>query len=166
VVIQFEDLSLIIKVNMPQSQAPRWRRKKRRKKRSVFVIARPLEMAGVFSFSSDGIFPLCHWGLFVTGYHHSDITSQWEAFLETRDTSNLPPLGTMFELVRLPDNKNSHQKIEAFGLQDWDAEWGHVAIKYIGETRFTDQDLATEGEVQFICMLTISQHDYTNASGL
>lgn len=166
VVVQLENLSLIIKANMPQSKAPRWRRKKRRKKRSVFVVARPLKMAGAFSFSSDGKFPLCHWGLFVADYHHSDVTSQLEAFLKSRDYSNPLPRGTMFELVRLSDNKISHQKIEAFGLEDWQAEWGHVAMKYIGKTELTDQDLATEGDVPFICMLTISQHDCTNASGL
>jgi hypothetical protein len=129
---------------MPESQAPTARRKKRRKKRAVFVVARPLRAAGVLSFSSDGKFPICHWGLFTVDTRHAEISSQWTKFRETRDPCNLPPHGTMIELVRLPGNINSHNLIDDFGLEQWDDEWKYVAIQYVGDTDVSDGELATE----------------------
>jgi len=129
---------------MPQSQAPTTRRKKKRKKRAVFVAARPLKAAGMLSFSSDGKFPICHWGLFVVDTRHAQVSSQWSKFRETRDPYNLPPHGTMVELVRLPGNINSHNLIHDFGLEQWDDEWKYVAIRYVGDTYVSDRELATE----------------------
>jgi hypothetical protein len=140
---------------MPQSRAPRVRRKKRRKKRSVFVIARPLQIAGPLSFSSDGKFPICHWGLFVTD-SHADVTSRWMKYRKTRNPVDLPPRGTLFELVRGPDYKNSHNKTPNFGLEEWDAEWGCVSIMYVDKTLASDQDLSAKGNAQFLHLLKIA----------
>jgi hypothetical protein len=126
------------------------------KKRSVFVIARRLQIAGPLSFSSDGKFPICHWGLFVTDSRHADVTSRWLKYRETRNPVDLPPRGTLFELVRSPDYKNSHNKTPNFGPEEWEAEWGCAFIQYIGDTIVSDQDLSAEGNAQFLHLLKIA----------
>jgi hypothetical protein len=155
---------------MPHSAAPTGRRKKsrkkRRKKRAVFVVARPLKAAGMLSFSSDGKFPICHWGLFVIDTRHAQISSQWNKFRETRDPCNLPPHGTMIELVRLPGNINSHNLIHDFGLEQWDDEWKYVAIRYVGDTYVSDGELATEGTLTSWQFVYFSKQNYANVSGL
>ena len=137
---------------MPQSPASFVRRKKRRKKRSVFIVGRPTQIARSFnsSFSSDGKFPLLHWGLFLVNYRHADIG--WKRYLETRDPSDLPPRGTLFELVRVDNDKCTHDKIEDIGLEDWEAEWRYVSIRYIGETEVSDRYLTAKGETQMFCI--------------
>jgi len=132
---------------MPSSSvAPSVRRKKRRKKRAVFIIGRPLKLARQFSvsFVSDGKFPICHWGLFLADDRSCD--RAWKRYRKTRDPTDLPSRGTLFELLRLEGDKNSCQKIEDFGLEDWEEEWDYVSITYAGETSVSDQLLAAEGE--------------------
>lgn len=129
---------------MPHLGAPNWRRKKRRKKRSVFVVARPLKVAGPLSFASEGKFPLCHWGLLISEADPTNITSRWETYCKTKDLSSRPPRGTLFELVRL-GQRNTHNKREDFGLEVWDAEWGNISIQHVGKTALTDRELAEQG---------------------
>src|SRR5256885_8008247 len=38
-------------------------RRKRKRRRFVYVVARPLKAAGPFTFVSEGKFPICHWGV-------------------------------------------------------------------------------------------------------
>jgi len=126
------------------------RRKKRRKKRrEVFIVGRPLKLARTFSvsFVSDGKFPLCHWGLFMT--NERDCDRRWTRYQETKDPNDRPSRGTLFELLRLEDDKISCEKKEDFGLEDWEADWNYVCIVYAGRTSFSDQLLSKEGGSRF-----------------
>lgn len=135
---------------MPMPQAPNTRRKKkkRRKKsaaRSVFFVARPLKDAGPFGFLSDGKVPLCHWGLFISNEDPSNVISWWEKYRRTKELSDPPSRGTLFELARL-GSKCTVSKRQDFGLELWDAEWGHIWVKYAGETKRTDEELGYFGD--------------------
>lgn len=129
---------------MPHS-VPAVRRKKRHKKREVFIVGRPLKLARQFSISfvSDGKFPVCHWGLFLT--NDRDCDKVWKRYRRTKDPNDLPSRGTYFELLRLEGDKNSCQKIEDFGLEEFEAEWGCVSIVYAGRTSVSDERLSEEG---------------------
>jgi hypothetical protein len=129
---------------MPYSLAPCIRRKKRRKKRSVFVIARPLKAAGPLAFLSDGKYPLCHWGLFLSEDDPSEVMFRWKKYRETKDRSFLPRPGTLFELVR-EGRKNNYHKREPLGLEVWDDEWGYITLVHVGETPATNEELSDEG---------------------
>ena len=150
---------------MSHAEVPYRHRKKRRKKRSVFVVARPLKMLGPLSFSCDGKFPLCHWGLFVSEACSSEITSRWEDYQRTRNLSSRPPRGTLFELVRL-GTRNTHNKREDFGLEVWDAEWGYIDIRYVGDTEVTDKDLSEYGGSRLVLHTYSRTYHYPAISGL
>jgi len=42
------------------------RKRKKSHQRNVYIIARPLQIAGHASSLSNGKFPVCHWGLLMT----------------------------------------------------------------------------------------------------
>lgn len=129
---------------MPSNRTKQRRRKKRQ--RSVYVIARPLRAAGPLAPFSDGKFPICHWGLLVTNCSRDEVASQWTRYRETGKSSLLPPLGTMIELRRHPDNTNTYNLNTDFGLCDWYEEWGfNISITYVGVTRRSDSSLAYQG---------------------
>jgi len=130
---------------MPPSRAPNVRRKKRRKKRAVFIVGRPLKLARQFSvsFISDDKFPICHWGLFLTDDRTCD--RAWKRYRNTRNPADLPSRGTLFELLRVEGDKNSCKKTGDFGLEDWEEEWDFVSITYAGQTSLSDQHLSEAG---------------------
>lgn len=121
------------------------RKRTGRGRRSVFVVARPLTIAGPFSFLSGGKVPLCHWGLLLTDLSPSVLRLQWETFIETQNPSKLEPWGTLFELCRLPGNRITHHMIENFTVKDWLASWGAISLVDVGETRVSNSALAREG---------------------
>jgi len=133
------------------------RRGKRKRKRSdtqpfttsdtrfVYIIARPLQAARNLPFSvSDGKFPVCHWGILVSGSSEEEI--RWSTYLETTDASYLPPWGTMLELWRYPDNTNTYDLHLNFSLDEWYTRWGGaISIMYVGETEASDESLQSHG---------------------
>jgi hypothetical protein len=126
------------------------RRKKR--KRSVYVIARPLKAAGYASFLSDGKFPVCHWGLLVSERTWSEVEAQWKEVLgslESFRSEDLQLRGTMFELLRVSDCKVKHQKFNNFQLEQWRDEWQSVFFACVGETEVTDDMLSRQGTPNF-----------------
>lgn len=44
-----------------------------RRKRSVYILARPIKKAGQLRFLSEGKFPLCHWGLLISPYNRRQL---------------------------------------------------------------------------------------------
>jgi hypothetical protein len=131
---------------MASTRRPAPHNKRRRKRRRfVFIIARPLTIAGgAFYFLSEGKAPLCHWGLLVTVHNPSVIKAQWDAFIEGNDPSALKPWGTLFELCRLPGNKISHHKLTNFSLKEW-LTWGAISYAYVGRTGVSDEVLSAQG---------------------
>lgn len=120
--------------------------------RSVYVLARPINAAGVFSFLSHGKFPLCHWGILVSRFKSLPSEVQAAAGLETNpyssSSSNLCDRlwGTLFELFRDPvTNENRAHMIEGFGHREITTEWHLVAMSRIGETQYLDPDIYCKG---------------------
>jgi hypothetical protein len=46
---------------------------KAQRKRSVYILARPIKAAEKLSFLSEGKFPLCHWALLVSSHSVSEL---------------------------------------------------------------------------------------------
>jgi len=120
-------------------------RRKKRRKRDVYIITRGLRAAGRFAPLSDGKLPLCHWGLLITSQNRLWIQTQLVRFSESNGQSELPPWGTLFELSRTVENKVSHRKSRGFSLQEWHKEWGTVSMTYVGTTKVTDHMLVAKG---------------------
>lgn len=112
---------------------------KKRRKRSVYVVARPLKSAGHLSFLSRGKLPLCHWGVLVSRYGPAELQSRCAS--ESKD-SKLSSWGTVFELFRTPENKNLYHVIEDFGPAELANEWSCVCITFVGKTTMSNHKLA------------------------
>ena len=109
---------------------------KKRLKRQVYVVARPLEM-GISSISETKL-ALCHWALLVEKFGHSEVN------LNEKNNQRNALRGTLFELHRTPENKNTYNKIEDFCLEDW-KEWSFILIREVGKTELSDEMLSNEG---------------------
>src|ERR1700735_5432124 len=110
---------------------------KARRKRSVYIVARPTTIAGNLSSLSQGKFPLCHWGLLVSAHTETELKTQCLMLnFADNDTSALERWGTLFELIRT-ENGNKPQ-IKEFGPGDLLREWGHACIAYVGKTKSSD----------------------------
>ena len=120
-------------------------RRKKRRKRHVYIVARGLRAAGRFAPLSDGKLSLCHWGLLITSQNERWIQTQLVRFSESNGQSELPPWGTLFELSRTVENKVSHRKGQGFSLREWHKEWGTVSMTYVGTTKVTDHMLVAKG---------------------
>jgi hypothetical protein len=117
---------------------------KARRKRSVYIVARPTTIAGHLSSLSQGKFPLCHWGLLITAHTETELKTRCLMLnFADIDTSALERWGTLFELIRT-ENGNKPQ-ITEFGPGDLLREWGHACIAYVGKTKSSDYNLSMEG---------------------
>jgi hypothetical protein len=128
-------------VSSPQGKV----RRKKRRKRDVYIVARGLRDAGRFAPWSDGKLPLCHWGLLIASQNGWWIQTQLVRFSKSNGQSELPPWGTLFELSRTVENKVSYRKSPGFSLQEWHKEWGTVSMTYVGTTKVTDHMLVAKG---------------------
>jgi len=120
-------------------------------KRNVWLFARPLSGYGIFPASamattSHGHFYLCHWGVLVTPLSIVDIKA-----IVLRDgqrgwsqASDLE-LGIMWELHRLPDDKNTVNKTNPFQISTFKTQWPTCSGQYIGETSCTVAKIQLEG---------------------
>jgi hypothetical protein len=117
------------------------KRRKKRKKRRVYIVARPLEAACQLRISaiSESKLALCHWGLLFVESDNDEAKSYWEHGQE------IALRGTLFELVRIQGNKNTYDKIEEFCVQDW-KKWGFILISEAGETECSDKMLSNKGK--------------------
>jgi hypothetical protein len=113
---------------------------KKRRKRSVYIIARPTTVAGALSSLSQGKFPLCHWGLLVTRHSESELKTQC---LLLNIDDNLESWGTLFELIRT--EKGNKPQIKDFGPTELLSQWGYACIAYVGKTKSSDYALSAHG---------------------
>lgn len=141
--------------------------KRRKRKRFVYVIARPLKNAGSLDFLSDGKYHLCHWALLVTHSRPELGTNPKDSLMGAQSSTRRHLQGTLFELCRSPNGLNFNI-VEDFKLEKWWNEWSFVMCKYAGETRVSNQNLSDEGEIYNLSVtLTIySKSDYTFSPGL
>jgi len=135
---------------------------RKRRRRNVYVIARPLDIATRFSLSflSEGKLPLCHWGILVSNHGHDKIIRRWEAASQGESLNTNLALGTVFELRRTVENLNTVQTIKDFGRRELNSEWQVMTIKYVGKTSFSVG--ALEKRANKITELYPCYHGYTN----
>jgi hypothetical protein len=135
------------------------RKRKNSRHRNVYIIARPLQIAGRASFLSDRKFPFCHWGLLVTKTKPVEMSWRIRNIENTvRDRSSTKPWGTLFELCRDPYNKNTYNVGYGFLVEEWYLEWKHISMAFIGNTKVSDEMLVDEGEIHInTIMLTNHQ---------
>lgn len=138
---------------LPKKMAPAQRSKgqsKAQRKRSVYVLARPIKAAGKLSFLSEGKFPFCHWALLVSSHSESELQRRC-LMLNTPDSDNRTLInaswGTLFELFRTHDGQNLSHMITEFGATNLMSDWSYACIAYVGKTKYTDYRLCKEGNL-------------------
>jgi hypothetical protein len=112
--------------------------------RFVWIFARPLTIGGallssVVASTSAGRYPLCHWGVLVTGVSRNLIR---DLPVGTRDTTDLE-LGKMWELQ--PRSGENTVVIRPFNASILSEEWRHHSAQYVGATTLTDEQINIEG---------------------
>jgi hypothetical protein len=127
--------------------------------RHVYVLARPIKAAGVFSLLSYGKFPLCHWGVLLSehgtlGHEAKQPKDEGTTILpRLREgySSTLPrvtPLqwGSLFELYRDPNtDQNQPHVVYNFGHQQLRQEWQFLTLRRVGTTTFQDDQVYEKG---------------------
>jgi len=120
--------------------------------RNVWIFARPLSGYGVFPASSmaatsRGYFHLCHWGVLVTPLGIVDIKAI--VLRDRKGHSNFDDfeLGGMWELQRVPDDKNTVNASRPFRVSALKSLWATFSGQYIGPTVFTDKAIQLEGKI-------------------
>lgn len=112
--------------------------------RSIWVLARPIKAARGFSFLSEGKFPICHWGLLASDLSPLSFKLRWDSKERIESGADW---GTLFELVRDENDKNTVHEVEHFGANmEFVTEWKTVAIMFIGTTFLRDADLSAQGK--------------------
>jgi hypothetical protein len=117
--------------------------RKARRRRAVYIIAKPVKSAGTLSFLSDGKFPFCHWGLLVTRHSRTEIHAL--SLMMRLDLLDDEPWGTLFEINRNEANESVPNICPAFGAQELRGEWNRAFLIYVGSTSFSDDKLSREG---------------------
>lgn len=136
------------------------------KVRHVYVLARPLKVAGVFSFLSHGKFPLCHWGVLLSELEY--LEKRANVFLEFFGEVRTSPgfltehthkvWGSLFDLYRDPiTHKNKPHVVYNFGHSELHREWRVLALRKVGTTMFQDGQIYEKGLPHFFASRKFSK---------
>ena len=129
------------------------------KVRHVYVLARPIKVAGVFSVLSHGKFPLCHWGVLLSELE--DLATMWCCFPgdgqprprpeNVHGMETTPKVwGSLFELYRDPTtNQNKPHVVYNFGHSELHREWQFLALFKVGTAKIRDDELYEKGESHY-----------------
>jgi hypothetical protein len=126
------------------------------KVRHIYLLARPIQAAGVFSILSHGKFPLCHWGVLLSelrdlekDYYREYSGSYLSISNRSVDwASRVTPLkwGSLFELCRDPlTNQNKAHVVYNFGHTHLQDDWKSFCLRKIGVTTYHDGEIFAEG---------------------
>lgn len=104
--------------------------------RNVWILARPLSYAQWLPLKSDGVFPLCHWGVLVT-----ELCDQVLVRTLARSDGVPPqfPLGDLFELNRLGDLSSVNMTEMVYSRT-----WTVVSAQYVGQTSMATPQIWAE----------------------
>ena len=111
--------------------------------RHVYILARPIKMAGVLSKVSHGKFPVCHWGLLLGNMKtfYAEESSFDRLALDTPSE-----WGTLFELYRDPVmNTNTPNVVYGFGHSELRDEWKFLSLRKVGTTALQDNQIYEHG---------------------
>lgn len=119
-------------------------------KQNVWIFARPLSGYGIFPASSmaatsHGHFHLCHWGILVTPLSIVDIKAIVSSGQRGWSQASDLELGILWELHRLPDNKNTVNKTNPFQISTFKTQWPTCSGQYMGETSCTGEKIQLQG---------------------
>src|SRR5579862_4665818 len=115
--------------------------------RSLYVVARPIRKMGrlKLSFLSDGSYPFCHWGLFISPHNENDLLKNMLQQSQSIHEAGYPGLGTMVELQQSPQG-NKPNVISDFQICSWE----QAVFAYSGETEMSDEEIVEHGMKEFI----------------
>ena len=110
--------------------------------RSLYVVARPIRTMGrlKLSFLSDGSYPFCHWGLFISPHNENDLLQNMLQQSQSIDEAEYPGLGTMVELQQTPQG-NKPNVVSDFQICSWE----HAVFAFVGETEMSDEEIVKHG---------------------
>lgn len=116
---------------------------------SVWVFARPLSLARYLpslGSASDGNFPLCHWGVFVTDLSNIDVLAITNRLRATIDnpTTDLE-LGDLYELERLDKTLYTVKISRPFRVSEWRKSW-LFSPQFVGSTEMSFGQISLQGK--------------------
>src|SRR5579859_1554237 len=121
--------------------------------RCVWIFARPLTVGGALlspflASTSDGNYPLCHWGVLVT----ESSSTFYDVNLEAQHSIEREPLTALWELI--PFNNGANQvRFQQFSEANAPEGLKKFSIAYMGRTRLTNQRISYEG-IRYTIYLT------------
>lgn len=124
--------------------------------RSVWLFARPLSLANLFSplgLTSAGKYHLCHWGVLVTPLSARELRS---ILIKLNKLAEECPqfdgsMGTMWELNRVEGTVNTVNKTTSFSPSLVRKEWKLLSACSAGETTMTDEEIQVQGATNKDC---------------
>jgi len=124
---------------------------KKRPKRFVHLIARPLEIAKRLNASSlsESKLQFCHWGVLVCPY--ITLAKRREEYCTSPMSRCRRPLGTCVELRRV-GLSSTYNVNTRFGWDDLRYEWRLIYIKYTGRTELPDHAIVSIGNMNFLLL--------------
>jgi hypothetical protein len=125
--------------------------------RSVWVFARPLSFARLFSlfeYASYGKFPLSHWGVLVTRRQMNDLktvlVNGGTTRLQERAATDGDELGIMWELNRIEGDVNTVNVTRPFTLALLKSDWTRFSAMYLGSTDKYDIEIQNHGNISLL----------------
>lgn len=114
--------------------------------RGVWVLARPLSwslrLLPLPSQTSDGVFPLCHWGILVT-HLPEQMVKDIVADSRAKRGYGAVNLGQLLELNRI-EHRSTLNLTEEFSSASFGHAWSVVSAQYVGETRMQKAEIWAE----------------------
>lgn len=131
-------------VTISLRKPPRLRNSKRR--RSVYIVAKPLEGAHQLSFLSEAKFPLCHWALLISPYDERGLYDHILCQTNRPGLSKDGSWGTLFEIFQTDSKRHKVHIVRQFGRK-LSPEWSYACIAYVGETHLPDSKISHHGKI-------------------
>lgn len=110
--------------------------------RSLYVVARPIRKTGrlKLSFLSQGSFPFCHWGLFVSPYNENELLETMLQQSESIPEAGYSGLGTLVELQQTQHGNKPHV-VNDFQICSWE----QAVFAFVGGTEMSDDEIVEHG---------------------
>jgi hypothetical protein len=113
----------------------------------VSLFTRPLSYAMLLpsvASSSDGKDHLRHWGVLVSDMTLLDLEVLLSRTRELGAKDNTV-FGTMYELYRMPDDKNTVSINTEFSMESLRNDWPMFAMAFVGKTTLSHTQIKDEG---------------------
>jgi hypothetical protein len=128
------------------------RARSNRKVYYVWLLARPpkrLSLFGLQKLFANDKYPVLHWGVLITLCSELDVNKYLEINDSTVDFNISMELGTLYQLARSQDDKNTVSITESFSLVNLRDDWSQRSAKFLGTTTYLPKRISIIGADAF-----------------